>query len=181
MVAAPPVLEIDGASWRFATADDAPELNRLADLGSNRVLFSQPGSADGYAQSIGSAALRMAMICEHDGRPVGAAALTARSNRDRNALLIAMFAAPLRSTLTLAAYVRHVFWMQPLHRLFVQLPIVDGVTDYLALFTAVGFVPEGTVANHALVGEQPRDVAMLGMLRPEFEDWCRKKEPRLAL
>lgn len=176
-----PVLALDDFAWRFAGPADATALESIAAHGSNRVLFNLPRSVDEFAVRLSGAGLRFPMLCTRDSRPCGAAVLGTRSTRDLNAMISCFFIEPSESTLPLAAYVRHVFWMQPLHRLFAQLPIVEGTVDYVKLLVTVGFREEGVVAKHALIDEEPVDVAILGLLRREFERWCTEREPRLAL
>ncbi len=81
----------------------------------------------------------------------------------------------------LAIYVRHLFWSQPLHRVYVQFPVAEDATDYIDLLKRAGFVDEGVVTGYALVRGQPSDVAVLGILRREFEAWCLQNEKRLIL
>jgi hypothetical protein len=121
------------------------------------------------------------MLCLRDSKPVGAAALRLRNNRSMNAQLICFFTDPIRAALPLAAYVRHLFWSMPLHRVYSQLPLVGGATAYLRLLTSAGFQDEGVIRGGAVVGRRLRDVAIFGLLREEFETWCRENEKRLAL
>jgi RimJ/RimL family protein N-acetyltransferase len=46
---------------------------------------------------------------------------------------------------------------------------------------ASGFQNEGLIRDHAVIGGKPCDLAVLGVLRAEFEVWCRENETRLAL
>lgn len=176
-----PVLALDGFAWRFAGPGDATVLDSIAAHGSNRVLFTLPESEGEFAVRLSGTGLRFPMLCTRDSRPCGAAVLGTRSTRDLNAMISCFFIEPSESTLPLAAYVRHVFWMQPLHRLFAQMPMVEGSADYVRLLTGVGFIEEGVVAKHALIGGEAVDVVILGLLRRDFERWCTEKEPRLSL
>jgi len=176
-----PVLELDGYAWRRALPEDAATLDQLAAHGSNRVLFNLPSSADEFTARVGGAGLRLPMLCAYEGEFIGAGAFAARSNRDLNAILVSFFVEPSTATQALAMYVRHLFWSWPFHRLYAQLPLVDGGAGYLALLTAIGFVEEGVVPEHALIAGRPCDVAVLGILRREVEAWCQANESRLAL
>jgi hypothetical protein len=121
------------------------------------------------------------MLCLRGSKPVGAAATKQRNLRSLNLHLICFFADPVRAALPLAAYVRHLFWSQPLHRVYSQLPMVGGATAYVRLLKGVGFQEEGMVRGHAMVGGRPRDLVVLAVLRREFESWCRENEKRLTL
>jgi RimJ/RimL family protein N-acetyltransferase len=91
------------------------------------------------------------------------------------------FNKPAEAVKPLAVYVRHVFWSSPLHRVYVQLPLLAGATAYIRLLLGSGFQQEGVVRGHAYVDGRPRDVAVIGLLRRDFEAWCRENELRLAL
>ena len=175
------MLEVGGFAWRFATSDDAGVLDRLAAEGANRVLFSLPATEQEFAARLRGQGYRLAMLCTSGARLFGAAAITARSNRDLNAMIACFFVDPSDATLSLALYVRHVFWAQPVHRLYTQLPLVQAVDEYRSLLASVGFQEEGVVARHAIIAGESRDVAVFGLLRPEFEAWCQDKDARLLL
>ena len=177
----PPVLEIDGFAWRAAEPSDGPALEALAARSTNRVLFGLPGSEREFAAGVGRPGFRMAMLCLRGSKPVGAAATNLRNHRSLNLRLVCFFADPVRAALPLAAYVRHLFWSLPLHRVYSQLPMVGGATAYVRLLKGAGFQEEGVIRGHAVVGGRPRDLAVLGVLREEFETWCRENEKRLAL
>lgn len=183
MTSSPPqaVLELDGFAWRDAGPADAGTLDALASHGSNRVLFNLPASTDEFLARVGRPGFRIAMLCTRDSKPIGAAATTERNNRSLNAQLMCFFAQPSEAALPLAAYLRHVFWSLPLHRIYVQLPIVRGADAYVDLLKRSGFQEEGVVIGHGMVAGNPTDVAVLGLLRREFEGWCHEHEKRLAL
>jgi hypothetical protein len=177
----PAVLEIDGVAWRTAGPADAPALEALAARSSNRILFNLPESETAFANGVGRAGLRWPMLCLRGSKPVGAAATKLRNQRSLNVHLICFFADPLRAALPLAVYVRHLFWSLPLHRIYCQLPLVGGATSYVRLLRGAGFHEEGVIRGYAIAGGRPRDLAVLGVLREEFEIWCRENEKRLAL
>jgi hypothetical protein len=177
----PAVLEIDGFSWRFAGPSDAPSLELLAARSSHRTLFNLPGSEREFEARVGWPGFRIPMLCLRGSKPVGAAATDRRNHRSLNLRLICFFAEPARAAVPLAAYVRHLFWSLPLHRVYAQLPMVGGATAYVRLLKNAGFQEEGVVRGYAMVGGRPRDLAVLGVLREEFETWCSENEKRLAL
>jgi hypothetical protein len=179
--ASAPVLAIDDYAWRTAITSDAAALEAIAAQGANRTLFGLPRSEQDFAERVGRAGFRLAMLCHHGDDVVGAAATTLRNHRSMNLQLVCFFAVDARPQLALATYVRHVFWSLPMHRIFVQLPVVDGASSYIRMLKGAGFKEEGVVRGHALVAGQPADVAVLGVLREEFETWCLENEIRLAL
>ena len=177
----PAVLEIDGFTWRSAGPSDASTLEALAAHASNRLLFSLPESEERFEAAVGWPGFKLPMLCLRDSSPVGAAATNQRNNHSRNLRLICFFADPAHAALPLAAYVRHLFWMLPLHRVYCQFPMVVGAAAYVRVLKGVGFQEEGTIRSHALIGGKPCDVVVLGALRDEFEFWCQENEPRLVL
>ncbi|MEP6753075.1 MAG: GNAT family protein [Candidatus Dormiibacterota bacterium] len=177
----PGILSIDGFTWRQAIPDDALTLETLAARDGNRTLFNLPESEDEFSARVGQPGFRRAMLCFHGRVAVGAAATTMRDQRSLNLQLICFFKQPERAVKPLAAYVRHLFWSAPLHRVYVQLPLVAGATSYVHLLTGAGFQHEGVVRGHGFIHGRPRDVAVIGLLRRDFEAWCQENELRLAL
>ena len=175
------VLEIDGFAWRHAGPPDAPAFEALASRDGNRTLFNLPGSEEEFAARVNRPGFRLAMLCLRGQKPIGAAATFARDQRSLNLQLMCFFAQPAGSVLPLAVYVRHLFWSLPLHRIYVQLPLVGGAASYTRLLTSAGFQEEGVVRGHGLVRGRPCDVALLGLLRKDCEAWCQENESRLAL
>jgi hypothetical protein len=175
------VLELDGHVWRRATAADAETLDALAASGVNRILFTLPRTVSDFESAMGGRNFGQPMLCLDGPRPVAGAATTQRNRRSLNLQVLFCCIDPSRSALPLAMYVRHLIWSIPLHRLYVQLPLIKGADDYVAMFEAVGFTREGIVGGHALIDGRPTDVMALGLLRREFEDWCRTNESRLSL
>ncbi len=174
-------LQLDAFTWRPATAADAVALHELASLGANRTLFDLPASADEFAGQIGAPGFRIPMLCSSESKVLGAAAVGPRSQRHLNVQMLCFFADPVTVALPMAAYVRHLFWLLPLHRVYAQLPMVDGADDYMRLLAQVGFTAEGVIPGRALIDGRPQDVAVFGLLRREFDAWCLEHEPRLAL
>lgn len=175
------VLELDGFVWRPALSSDAGTLDELASQHAHRLLFALPASRDDFASRIGEWGFRLPMLCTCESRPVGAAATSMRNNRSLNLQLLCFFAQPEIASLALAIYVRHVFWSLPMHRIYVQMPLVPGADPYVQLLRSIGFQDEGVVRGHALIDGRTYDVTALGMLRKEFEAWCLQNENRLTL
>ncbi len=151
------ILELDGYAWRRPTRADRAALEELSALGPHAGLFNLPGPGEGVA------------------------AISHLNQRSMNAQLICAFKQPRLASHPLAIYVRHLFWSQPLHRVYVQFPVAGDATDYIDVLKRAGFVDEGVVTGYALVRGQPSDVAVLGILRREFEAWCLQNEKRLIL
>jgi hypothetical protein len=177
----PAVLEIDGFAWQPARTSDAPALEALAAQAMNRVLFGLPPSSEAFEAAVGGPGFRNAMLCWQDSIPIGAASTGQRNLHSENVRLTCFFAEPAHAALPLAAYVRHLFWRVPFHRVYCQFPLVARGAEYVDLLKACGFREEGIIRGHALIGGNPYDVAVLGVLRDEFDIWCRENETRLAL
>ncbi len=175
------VLELDGFAWREAGPADAAVLETLAAHGSNRVLFNLPATEDEFLARVGRPGFRIAMLCMRGSKAIGAAATSQRNNRSLNVQLMCFFVRPAGAILPLAAYVRHLFWSLPLHRVYAQVPMIRGADAYVRLLQESGFRAEGIVSGHGMVAGRPVDVAVLGLLRRELEAWCHEHEQRLAL
>ena len=156
-------------------------METLAAHGSNRVLFGLPGSEEEFTFGLQHGEIRRPMLCLQGTTAIGASAITNRNLRSLNLRLLCFFLHPDTALLPLAALVRHIFWVLPMHRIYVQLPLVRGATAYANLMRRAGFSDEGVVRAHARIGDRLYDVAALGILRREFEAWCLENEQRLAL
>ena len=177
----PAVLEIDGFAWRTAQPSDAAALEALAAKAKNRILFRLPESEAAFEAAVGWPGFRLPMLCLRGSKAVGAAATSQRNHQSQNVRLTCFFADPAHAAVPLAAYVRHLFWMLPLHRVYCQFPMVAGAMAYVRLLKGAGFQGEGTIRGHAVIGGKPCDVAGVGVLRDEFDLWCTENETRLAL
>ena len=177
----PGILALDDFAWRDAGPFDATALEALAARDGNRLLFNLPSSAEDFAVRLGGPGFRRPMLCHRRGRAFGAAATRARDQRSANLVLMCFFNQPATAVLPLAVYVRHLFWSAPLHRVYLQLPLIAGAASYIRLLTGAGFQEEGVVRGHGLVEGRPSDVALLGILRRDCEAWCQENESRLAL
>ncbi len=177
----PGILELNDFAWRPAGLADAHMLEALASLDGNRIVFNLPGSEQEFAARVGGPGFRRPMLCFKDDEPIGAAGTKSRDQRNANLQLMCFFAEPAAAVLPTAVYVRHLFWSAPLHRVYLQIPMVAGAPSYIHLLESVGFQQEGLVRGHGLVGGEPCDVALLGLLRVDWEAWCQQNESRLAL
>ena len=179
--ASPAVLALGGFAWRDATTGDAETLERLAGSGSNRRLFNLQTSAADFARALDQPDFRQPMICSQGSEAIGAAFFGLRSNRNLNLRLGCFFADLEGAALAVALYVRHLFWGLPLHRIHAQIPLLEGGPAYVSLLKGAGFREEGVVRGHVMFGGRPYDLAVLGVLREEFETWCLENESRIAL
>ena len=178
---APAILELGGFTWRDGGPQDAAALQELAGRGSNRALFQLPEFTTEFMREPSKPGFRQTMVCHHRSVPFGAGAYNMRSLQSLNLKLICFFVEPELAACALAMYVRHLFWGLPLHRVHAQLPLDEAGAAYVRLLKAVGFRDEGVVRAYALMDGQPCDLAVLGVLRAEFDDWCKTNEPRLSL
>jgi hypothetical protein len=176
----PAVLEIGGYAWRPALPSDGPAIQAVAAHGANHVLFNLQGTEAEIAAGIGGPGFRQPMLCLQGSTPVGFGATTNRNPASQNLQMKCFFVDP-GAVLPLAAYVRHLFWSIALHRIYAQLPVVNGADAYIRLLTGAGFHDEGVVRGHALVDGRPCDVAVLGVLRGEFQAWCHEHNSQLIL
>jgi hypothetical protein len=171
--APPAVLSLEGWDWLNVSPDLDAEWQRFVPTDGNRLLFRLPAE--------GSSSLGRPMLCLRNGEVIGASATSQRNRRSLNAHLTLIFTNPLEATLPAAMCVRHLFWSMPLHRLYVQMPMVGPADQYVAMLSSVGFREEGRVRDFAVVNGESTGVVVMGVLRPEFEAWCQANEKRLAL
>ena len=135
----------------------------------------------GFVKRIEAEPWSMPMVCRRRERTVAAFVLTLASPKNANAFLLALLQAPADDAIALALYVRHAFWTYPLHRLYVQLADKAALEPYRDAYQAAGFLSEGVLTAHLMDGGEARDAVVLGLLRSDFDSWCREREPRLAL
>ena len=112
---------------------------------------------------------------------IGMATTALADTKGMHVSLLSMFVDPPAASRALALYLRHVFWTFPVRRIHVQVPDLDLVREYVALYESVGFVNEGRLVNHLIVAGQSFDVITLGLLRADFESWAQAQEPDLGL
>ena len=180
---APAVVALDGYELVALEPADAPQVLELVGLRGNRYLIDLGASEHEVARLIAEltqAPWSLPLAVLHGDLCVGMATTSLANLKSLNASLLALFTDPPASATALALYVRHVFWNFPLHRLHVQIPVLDLTREYVDLYRSVGFVEEGRLVDHAVVAGQSFDVTALGLLRSDFEAWCLVNEPRLA-
>ena len=170
----------DGAEIRPLASPDLPLMKALYLLGGNAAVA---GSIDLRGED-GLAAMRaeqwatpMALL--QDDVMVGGAVIAAADSQHLNGRLVVLAREPRQSLVPVALYIRHVFWSYPLHRLYALLP--RSAASHAQLLQACGFVSEGRLLAHLRVGGRRLDLDVFGLLRPEFDAWCRANHPGWAL
>ena len=149
----------------------------------NRFLFDVGDDPDQIANMLSElrkAPWSLTMAIVRDEQCLGMATSGLANLRSLHASVLALFVDPSDAASALALYVRHLFWNFPLRRLHAQVPLMDLTEDYVDLYSRVGFRDEGRLSAHAVIAGKAFDVATLGLLRTDFEDWCDQHEPRLA-
>ncbi len=177
------ILSLDGRAIRPLAPNDFPLVERLLRT-VPPLLFELPASdADyrGWLAGLNGRAWCTPMACLREGSPFGLCFLITSQLRHLHAYLVALFEEPADSTLCMAMYARHAFWLFPLHRLYTQLPASAGAAPHEKAFLAAGFQREGVLRGHIRDERGAGDAVALAMLRAEFDEWCRAREPRLAL
>jgi RimJ/RimL family protein N-acetyltransferase len=177
------LLDLEGESIRALTIQDIDALRRLRDV-TPAELFALPGSVaelGAFIEGLGKKAWSMPMICSRDGEPVGLCLMSMAQLKNLNAYLVALFAEPASSTVSLALYMRHAFWSYPLHRLYTQLPVTPALRPHAELFARAGFMREGVLVKHVAAPDGPIDAESFGLVRGEFDEWCTRHRPELSL
>jgi len=181
---APAVVDLDGFTVQPLEPGHAALVVDLLGCRGNRYVLDFPADADTVAAAITSIAREpwsLPLGAVRDGELVGVATTALANLKSLNAGFTALFVDPPSAKLPLAMMVRHLFWTFPLHRLYAHIPAMDLTQEYVDLLTSVGFINEGRLVDHAVIGGQPFDMVTLGLLRPDFERWCAAHEPRLDL
>lgn len=180
---APAIVELDGWSLEPFTPDDAPLLVELLGQRGHRYVLDVPADEAVLRTMLTEVARQpwsLPLAAIRDGACAGFATTALPNVRALHASVAALFVDPATSRLPLAMYLRHVLWAFPVHRLHTQIPAMDLTWEYIELLQSVGFVDEGRLVRHAVIGGQEFDVVALGLLRSDFEAWCEAEEPRLA-
>jgi hypothetical protein len=178
------VLDLDGVLLRRFQAGDLEFLVSVHASGVNSMLLELPGSnqeLQNFIHTMLTEPWSLPMIIEHDGIPIGAAATGLTNYKSLLAYVVVLLAEPVAGSLPIAMYVRHMFWNFPLNRLYTHVPLVEGTEAYVDSFQAAGFRHEGVMPEHLVVGARQTDVAVLGLLRRDFEVWSETSQPRLNL
>jgi hypothetical protein len=182
--AAPAIVELDGWTLEPFDLEDAPLLAELLALRGHRYILEvppDPALLRVILTELVTQPWTQPMTVVREDAFAGFATTALANVRALHTSIGALFVDPGPATLPLAMYVRHLFWSYPLHRLHTQIPDLDLTREYIALLTSIGFVEEGRLPEHALVGGQVFDVVSLGLLRSDFDRWTQDHEPRLSL
>ncbi|HEV1997638.1 MAG TPA: GNAT family protein [Candidatus Dormibacteraeota bacterium] len=180
----PPAISRSGAAEiRPLTEADYPfvaSLNRIRD--NANIAPSAAIEDPGFIAAVRAEPWSTPMMLAADGEPVAVAMIGAADTQHRHGRLVVLAVLPREVVAPLTMYLRHVFWSYPLHRLYVVLPSrVAAVAAYADLLRSCGFVQEGTMVGHLRVATRMIDLDLFGLLRPEFDEWCRQNRPALAL
>lgn len=184
VTAAPAILEFEGFSLQPLTPQNAGAIIELHRRPWNAASVDVPATPEQIAQLLGildTRPLALPMMVVKENRIVAVASPTMGNVRNLTAYFFAVFDDGETVHRGLAAFVRHVFWSLPLHRLYVQVPVVEASERYRDVLRALGFREEGIMAGHMLIAGEPRDVAVLGMLRSDFDAWTAAEAPELSL
>lgn len=182
--ASPAVLELDGISIRPLDAANAGVVVSLLGMRGHNLIVDLPRDPAAIAQMFGALAGQpwtLPLAAVRDNECIGVCTSALADVKAMHTSFTTMFVEPAEATLALAMCVRHLFWSFPVRRFHAQIPDTDLTREYVGLLESVGFVDEGRLRQHAIVGSQPFDVVSLGLLRADFEQWCEREEPRLAL
>jgi hypothetical protein len=166
------VSEADGALIRPLSAADLPLLRDLYQYRENRVFASRLEIGDGFLDAVQEMPWATPMVLQRDAEAVALALVTSADVHNRNGRLVVLAHHPLRASGALSLYLRHVFWSHPFHRLYAAMPAnLPQSERYIELLSGVGFVDEGRLVSHLEWRGRMLDVAVLGLLRPEFDAW----------
>jgi hypothetical protein len=174
---------LGSAAIRPMEAADYPAVRSLWLEGNNPTIASTLAVDDAaFIAAARSGPWASPMMLLENGAPTGAAIVGAADLHHRNGRLIVLARQPREAALHLGLYIRHVFWSYPLHRLYALLPgQVPGAPGYAALLHACGFIDEGRLVRHQRVGTRMLDLDVYGLLRPDFDAWCRDHRPDWSL
>jgi hypothetical protein len=182
--ASPALVDLDGWSIQPFTAAETPLLTALLDQRGHRFLLDVPlddATLRSVLMELTKSPWSLPCAVVRDDEMAGFATTALPNVRALNTGFTALFIDPAGAVVPLSMYVRHLFWSFPLHRLHAQIPDLDLTREYIDLLTAVGFVVEGRLVDHAHIAGQSFDVVALGLLRSDFEAWTAAHDPRLSL
>jgi hypothetical protein len=180
----PAVVELDGWSLEPLQPEDAPLVLELVAQRGHRYIFDVAPDEKAIAAVLADLPRQpwtLPLMMVKDDSCAGMATTALPNFKSLHSSVVALFVDPAASVLPLAMYLRHVFWNFPLRRLHAQIPVMDLTREYVELLCAVGFKDEGRLVNHTIIAGQQFDMAALGLLRADFEEWCATNEPRLSL
>jgi hypothetical protein len=173
----------DGAEIRPLTDGDQAFVRDLYRYRDNAIVAGslEVESAD-FVAAVRAMPWSTAMVLEQDREAMAVAVITSVDTHSRNGRLVLLTQAPQRCQTALGLYLRHVFWSHPLHRLYAVLPArLPQSGGYAELLHGCGFVDEGHLVAHLSWKGRRHDMAVFGLLRPEFDSWCRESRPALLL
>jgi hypothetical protein len=181
----PAVVELDGWTIRLLEPSHSELVVQLLAQRGNRYVLDMPNADAATVTALIGELSRspwtLPLAATRDGELFGVGTTALADVKSLHASFTSLFVDPPAARTPLAMIVRHLFWSFPINRLHVQIPAMDLTREYVELYTSVGFVDEGRLVAHALVGGQPFDIAVLGLLRRDFEAWTDAEEPRLGL
>jgi hypothetical protein len=178
------VYELDGWSLEPLDSRDGMLIAELLVQRGHRYLLDFPPDPDligGAVDLLAKEPWTLLLGTIRDDVCAGVATTFATNVKNGCANLVALFVDPANAALPLALYMRHLFWSFPINRLYAHIPDMDMTREYIDLYQAAGFVDEGRLVKHAVIGGHEFDVVTLGLLRSDLAEWCRANEPRLAL
>ncbi len=182
--ASPAVTELDGVTIERLHPDHAHLVATLLDLRGHRHLIDldpDPNTIATLLRTLSQQPWAMPLAAIRDGECIGIGTTALADVKSLNAAFLTMFVEPAQAHLASAMMVRHLFWTFPIRRLHVQIPDMDITREYADLLTTIGFEHEGRLVDHVHAAGRTFDVLTLGLLRPDFEQWCDANEPRLRL
>ncbi len=114
--------------------------------------------------------------------PIGFVVNVLNDHLNLTSRIVAGFEPDSKASLGLILAVRSLFWALPVSRVYSYWPVTGaGAQDIASIFLGAGFREEGRLEGHQLVGGIRHDVVVHGILREDFNLWCRDNAPELAL
>jgi RimJ/RimL family protein N-acetyltransferase len=157
---------------RPATADDAAALVALRDAVAAEGIWvaAEPGERTVLEESLAMAGLLahggLGLVAELEGRVAGQLAVHRRQGRyeaHRGDLSITVARDLREQGLGRALVETAIDWARAVRLGKLTLGVFPGNTRAIALYRSVGFVEEGTLRRHLRVGDEERDLLLMGM------------------
>jgi hypothetical protein len=173
----------DGAEIRPLSQDDYAFTGELYHYRDNTLVAgSLAVESEDFVTAVRAEPWASPMVLAQDGDAVAIAIIASADTQSRHGRLVVLAQDPRRCHTAVALYVRQAFWSHPLHRLYAVLPVgLPQSQGYGDILRGCGFVNEGSLVGHVMLKGRMRDLDVFGLLRPEFDDWCRQREPRWLL
>jgi hypothetical protein len=175
-------LEVEGVRLQRLTSREVTELVTLDGITLDGTRFETPKSEEAcisFVRTVNMHLWGLPMLAYRRESVLGMTRLTDTDPRSMSARLVAVYQSPEEAELPLAMYVRHAFWSFPLQRVYVRCPWLPELKPYRDLFLSTGFRQEGLLPKFHLANGARFDVAVLGLLREEFLQWCEAHQPRM--